>query len=340
MSAVPIVARSSLSPLSFALGGSGAATYPAAIAHPWILENRLNLTGEELTRAVVLLDYARHQQHHSASPLRSQFRVGASALCGNGTIAFGANAEYGGGARRAYDEGVHAEEAAIAHALQLCGRDVIIEMIAVASDSQTPSSACGKCRSIIETYGRPDTIIVSVGSSLQVTMWKLSELLPNMFDSSAHPGLIDAADPQVQQLFAAAELTRRRSFDPFSRQVLGRSVAAIAANGAVFSLPRIDSLAFYGTSSLRASLSAVWFAQPTKLDGVLISCASGMPTGEDRQLLFEFASFLGQADTLPVYLHKEGTTAPIVTTPSALLPYGFGPKDLGIDAGSQDDGSS
>jgi cytidine deaminase len=340
MPSVPIVARSSLSPLSCALEGSGTATYPAAIAHPWMFENRLHLTGEELSWASLLLDYARHQQHNAASPLRSQFRVGSSALCGNGTIAFGANAEYGGGVRRAYDEGVHAEEAAITNALQRCGRDVVIEMIAVASDGQMPSSACGKCRSIIETYGRPDTIIVSVGSSLQVTMWRLSELLPDMFDSSAHPGLIDAADPQVQRLFNAAEGTRRVSFDPFSRQVLGRSVAAIAANGAVSSLPRIDSLAFYGTSSLRASLSAVWLTQPTKIDGVLISCASGMPTGEDRQLLFEFASFLGQADTLPVYLHKEGTQAMVVTTPSALLPYGFGPKDLGIDAGWHDDGSS
>ena len=304
-----------------------------------MFENRLNLTGEELARAAVLLDHARYQHHHAASPLRSQFRVGASAIFGYDTIAFGANAEYGGGARKAYDEGVHAEEAAIAHALQLCGRDVTIEMIAVASDGQRPSSACGKCRSIIETYGRPDTVIVSVGANIEVTMWRLSELLPNTLDSSAHPGLIDIADPRVAPLIAAAEQARLRSFNHFSREVLGRSVAAIAANGAVFSLPRIDSLAFYGTSSLRASLSAVWFAQPTKLDGVLISCASGMPTGEDRQLLFECASFRGQADTLPVYLHKEGTTALIVTTPTKLLPYGFGPKDLGIDAGSRNHGA-
>ncbi len=326
-----IVARSALTNATFR-PILGDVTQQAGVAvHPWRIENRLHLSEEELACACVLLDHARHQQFFAASPCRSQFKVGSSVYCGQGRIARGSNAEYGAGPRRAYDEGVHSEEVAIVNALNHHGRDALMEMIGLASDAVTPSTSCGKCRSLLETYGKPDMIIVSVGTDLSATMWKLSELLPTELTSLSRFPAPEIHDEHVQALFAAAERARHVGFVPFSKQSLGGSVAAIAANGSVFSLPRIDSLAFYGTSSLRATLSAVLLHNPRKLECVLMSSQSGLPTGEDRQLLFEFASLFEQVDTLRVYLHKEGTQSVIATTPSALLPLGFGPHDLDMN---------
>lgn len=299
--------------------------------HPWSIENRLDLSEEELARACVLLDHARHQQHFAASPCRSQFRVGSSVYCGANRIAHGSNAEYGAGDRRAYDEGVHSEEVAIVNALNHHGRDTIMEMIGLASDAPQPSTSCGKCRSLLETYGQPDMIIVSVGTGMTATMWRLSELLPTELAALSRFPAPEWCDPKLQSLLEVAERARSAGFIPFSEQTLGRSVAAVAANGSVFSLPRNDCLAFFGTSSLRATLAAVLLERPNQLESVLISSKSGLPTGEDRQLLFEFASLLDQADTLKVYLHREGTDRVVVTTPSALLPLGFGPSDLELN---------
>jgi cytidine deaminase len=330
MSQAVVVHRSSLVSPEFVPTFSGGANRAEVTAHPWTIENRLNLSDEELSRSCVLLDYARHQQYFASAPHLSNFKVGASVHCGYDRIAFGANAEYGAGANRAYDEGIHAEEAAVGSALNLYGRGSRIEMLALASDAANPSTACGKCRSLLETYASPHLVILSVGADGLATMWKLSELLPadlSSLDRFPAPSLQDA---KLRALFEAAEQARGCGFIPFSEQVLGRSVAAIAVNGAVFSLPRVDSLAFYGTSSLRATISAACLSQAHKLEAVLLSSKSGLPTGEDRQLLFEYASLLGQAETLPVYLHREGSEGVIVTTPSALLPHGFGPKDLSI----------
>lgn len=321
--------RSLVSP-EFVPNFSGGANRAGVAAHHWTIKNRLSLSDEELSRACVLLDYARHQQHFASAPHLSNFKVGASVYCGHDRIALGANAEYGAGANRAYDEGIHAKEAAVGAALNFYGRGTRIEMLALASDAAGSSTACGKCRSLLDTYASPHLVILSVGADGLATMWKLSELYPADLGALSQSPAISVQDVRVRALFEAAEQARGCNFIPFSEQELGSSAAAIAANDQVFSLPRIDSLAFYGTSSLRGTIAAVCLSRPRRLEAVFLSSRSGLPTGEDRQLLFEYSSLLHQAETLPVYLHREGLREVVVTTPSALLPHGFGPKDLNI----------
>lgn len=333
MSNAPIVERNAIKHGEFAPIFADRAERTLVQAYPWRIENRLNLSEEELARACVLLDLARHQQHFAASPCRSQFKVGSSVYCGQNRVAVGSNAEYGAGPRSAYDEGVHSEEVAVVNALNHFGKVVLVEMVGLASDATTPSTSCGKCRSLLETYGDRDVTIVSAGEGTHVSMWRLSELFPSNMSSVRGCSLALQGDPQLVALQQAVEQARKAGFIPFSEQTLGRSVAAIAASGAIFSLPRVDSLAFYGTSSLRATISAVFLQRPKELQAVLISSRTGLPTGEDRQLLFEFSSLFGQTETLPVYLHVEGTERVYVTTPSALLPFGFGPKDLVLEDG-------
>lgn len=298
--------------------------------HPWEIDNRLNLSTEELAQACILLDLGRHQQLFAASPFLSGFAVGSSAYFGLHKVALGANHEFGAGVNSAYDEGVHSEATVVVNAISRFGKDTRLEMIAITTDAVSPTSSCGKCRSIIETYGKKDPIIVSAGRDCRATMWKLSELLPWNFEkvdlTNARP---DHAQ-MLPQLYDALARASAVSFTHFSERSIGKSLAAIVADGNVFSFPRIDSLAFYGTSSLRATIAAVIQAQSRHLDAVLLTSRSGLPVGEDRQLLFECASFFDKAETLPVYLHAEGSKDLHITTPAALLPYAFGPKDLGI----------
>jgi cytidine deaminase len=297
---------------------------------PWVIENRLSLSEEQLAVVCMLLDNARYQQRFSSSPLLSQFRVGSSALCNPGGLAVGANCEYGAGFGRAYDEVIHSEESLVAHALGQFGQAARLSVIGLAFDSPSPATPCGKCRSLIESYSAGDPVIVSVGRELGVQMWTLSELLPRVFQPVNRADLSVVEASVVSKLFDAALNVVGLSFNHFSSQTLGESGAAVAASGRVFALPRIDSLAFYGTSALRATLAATLGGQPKQLDAVLLCSKSGLPTGEDRQLLFEFASLFDQESTLPTYLYASESDTLSVTTPHALLPDAFGPRDLGM----------
>jgi cytidine deaminase len=297
----------------------------------WLFDNRLDLAEPQLALAAQLLDFARHQQFFAASPLLSHFKVGASGHCGDQRLALGSNHERGAGPGRAYDDAIHGEDAVISDALNRYGRDTRLEMIVYTTDASAPSCSCGRCRGAIESYTNGDIPIVSAGSGDEVSMWYLSELLPKEFPLLDRAQLSLNEGMLLEQLLSESELSGPSGFNHFSKSTLGLSVAAISADQQIFSLPRVDALAFYGTSSIAATISAVMRAQAETLDAVLISTQSGLPTAEDRQLLYEFASMYSSASTLTVYMKSADDGSIRVATPAQLLPYAFGPGDLGID---------
>jgi len=299
-------------------------------AQAWTLHNRIDLDESEAALAFLLLDSARHQQLFAASPLLSRFKVASTISCGPNKIAHGVNMEYGAGPRKAVDEGVHSEEAALSNALSLYGRDTCVELVGLTTDSSQPSTPCGKCRSLLETYAHGDPVIVSAGSDLSATVWKLSELMPRHFDSVDISSISDDERTTISVLRAAAHDGQSRGATPLSKQAVGIDCACIVADGVGYSLPRVDSLAFYPTTSLRATIAAALAAKPSRIDAVMLSSRSGLPIGEDRQLLLELANLFAQAGNLPVYLQAEGSQTLQRTTPSMLLPYAFGPKDLSL----------
>jgi cytidine deaminase len=303
---------------------------PSVQSQPWKLDNRLLLGESQLALAFLLLDNARHQQLFAASPLLSRFRVASSIFCGSGKIAHGANMEYGAGPRRAVDTGVHSEEAALSSALGLYGSDACVEVVGLATDSSQPSTPCGKCRSLLETYSQGDLIIVSAGAGLTATMWKLSELMPRHFESIKTTQLSHDTRSLIDSLQRVTHKNHPPKHPSLSEQAIGNDCTSIVADGVAYSLPRVDSLAFYPTTALRATIAAVLAARPSRIDGVMLSSRSGIPIGEDRQILFEFANVFGQAQTLPIYLHAEGEEALRYATPATLLPYAFGPNDLSL----------
>jgi cytidine deaminase len=303
---------------------------PESTEHSWKIENRLGLTETQLALSCLLLDCSRYQQFFAASPLLSHFRVASSIFCGPGKTAHGANAEFGAGPDKAVDDGVHSEEAAITNALNLYGKNTRVEIVALTTDSATPSTPCGKCRSLLETYSRGDPVIISAGTEPSASMWRLSELLPHTF-----PAINPAQLPQDQrlhftELYEISCAQRSPEHASLSEQAVGFEHAVIRAHDKTFCLPRVDSLAFYPTTSLRATIAAVLATGPSRIDAVMLTSRSGVPIGEDRQLLFEFANLFNQSTTLPVYLRIGSNGEILRATPAALLPHAFGPNDLSL----------
>lgn len=299
--------------------------------HSWKIENRLSLTETDLALACLLLDCSRHQQFFAASPLLSDFRVASSIFCGPGKIAHGANVEFGAGHNKAVDDAVHSEEAAISHALTLYGKNARVEIVAVTTDSAVPSTPCGKCRSLLETYSQADPVIISAGATPSASMWRLSELLPHTFPSIDPAQVPPEEHRYLTALYEESRAQRSPEQASLSRQAVGFEHAVILVQGQTYSLPRVDSLAFYSTTSLRATIAAVMATNPTRIDAVMLYSRSGMPIGEDRQLLFEFANLFNQSATLPVYLRAEHTRELLHATPATLLPFAFGPNDLSLE---------
>jgi cytidine deaminase len=154
--------------------------------------------------------------------------------------------------------------------------------------------------------------------------------MPQDFDSVDMSSLSKDELLEIDSLRAAGHGGQSRGITPLSRQTVGTDCARVIADGVTYSLPRVDSLAFYPTTSLRATIAAALAAKPSRIDAVMLSSRSGLPIGEDRQLLLEFANFFGQVESLPVYLHAEGSDELRRATPARLLPYAFGPNDLSL----------
>ena len=103
----------------------------------------------------------------------SNFRVGASLLASDGTIADGCNVE-----NAAYPVGICAERGALAAAIARGSRT--FEAIAIATEADEPTPPCGMCRQMLEEFS-PHMLVVSVTRSGGEARWSLDELLPKAF---------------------------------------------------------------------------------------------------------------------------------------------------------------
>lgn len=294
----------------------------------WKFVNRFAINDNQLALACLLLDHAQRSKTQSSSPLLSNFRVGACLFFEPQCVGSGANYEFGAGLHQAYDEGVHAEEAALANAFNTFGTHVRVAICAIVSDAPQASTPCGKCRSVLQTYASGDVLVVSAGKDLVCQMWKLSELLPVNFPQVEAARLSDYDKETLGSLLGKLASSRDESRSGFASRVLGISSCVISADGRLYSIPRVDSLAFYSTSSLRATIASVLKDRPSRIDGVLVRSLLPALTGEDRQLLFEFAALFNQTTTLPVYWQRDGVSTLWTATPATLLPNAFGPADL------------
>lgn len=103
----------------------------------------------------------------------SSFKVGAALLCADGTIFKGCNVE-----NVSYPVGICAERAALAAAISAGKKDFKAIVVTGGDDYCFP---CGMCRQALAEFAAPDFKIVVAKSEKETKVYKLSELLPEMF---------------------------------------------------------------------------------------------------------------------------------------------------------------
>ena len=112
----------------------------------------------------------------------SRFPVGAAALDRTGRTWTGANVE-----NASFPAGCCAEQVAlnyaVSHGVPLDG----FALIAVWTDTRTPTSPCGVCRQVMSELA-PSARVVSLCASGARLDTSVAELLPASFDASALPG--------------------------------------------------------------------------------------------------------------------------------------------------------
>ena len=297
----------------------------------WQINNRFDLSKENLNSIVDLLEIADNSRQFSASPLLSGFKVGAAGIYNNGKesgVACGANHERGAGRNKAKDDAIHGEDALIADALGKGGRDTRLELVAITTDSPRPASSCGRCRASLQTYAGDDLLIVSGGTDSDADMWKISELLPEDFKKVSFERL----NNEDVNLINLARMTAKLSFQHFTEEVLGKSAVAIRGeSGKIYTGIRVDSVAFYGTDPVVSAISKALEAREKSFQAAAFYSQSGIPTGEERQLFYEACSLLRCENTAKVYLVESDRKEIQVTTAAELLPSAFGPGDLGLN---------
>ena len=126
-----------------------------------------NLTQADLA----LLAFAREAQEKAYAPY-SGFRVGA-AVYANGEIFQGVNVE-----NSAYGSTICAERVALTAAITGGCKD--ITAIAIVGASESPTVPCGCCRQVLAEFN-PDLRIIMGGTSDEVSVMTLAELLPEAF---------------------------------------------------------------------------------------------------------------------------------------------------------------
>lgn len=102
----------------------------------------------------------------------SNFRVGAALLCDDGSIITGINVECS-----SYGGTICAERSALVRALSEGKKGFTV--IAVATETETPTMPCGLCRQLLHDYA-PGLVVIAAGSNFQI-ITTLRELLPSPF---------------------------------------------------------------------------------------------------------------------------------------------------------------
>ena len=103
----------------------------------------------------------------------SNYRVGAAVLGGSGAIFIGCNVEFDN-----YSNTIHAEEAALAHAVT--SGETALRAIAVVTDGEELAWPCGMCRQSLHELGGTELIVItSNGKKTETRLMR--DLLPVAF---------------------------------------------------------------------------------------------------------------------------------------------------------------
>jgi cytidine deaminase len=233
------------------------------------------------------------------------------------TILQGWNDEFKGNARSR-----HAEESIAAK----LAKDERILLVSIVGQNGLPLAPCGGCREAL--IGRADNdAAVLMGENLEKADWvPLKALLPNSFD---RPYQISEGTEDFA-LFQQAQKIMGISYSIYTGRYQG---AAILTDKGIFAAPIMEEAAYHHLNPIELALSMVYsagqirgmrkvlFIDRTTKDEPVFPCGLG------RQYLYEAYHVCG-TDFEVISANILGRAW--ATTVSKLLPYPFGPNDLGL----------
>ncbi len=122
----------------------------------------------------LLIEKAREASALAHAPY-SNFQVGAALLAESGEIFTGGNVECS-----SYGGTICAERSALCSAVAAGKKR--FRMIAVYTDTETPTPPCGICRQLLNDFS-PEMTVISACRSEKVLEHRLADLLPEAFSS-------------------------------------------------------------------------------------------------------------------------------------------------------------
>jgi len=134
--------------------------------------NFLNLPENELEKK--LIEISKKAMEKSYSPY-SNFRVGAAVLTSRGKVYTGANIE-----NASFGATICAERTAVIKAVS--EGDIRFNAIAISSDAQSFIYPCGICRQFLSEFDKGEMKVICSNKSGEYKSFKLSELMPCIFE--------------------------------------------------------------------------------------------------------------------------------------------------------------
>ena len=142
--------------------------------------------------------------------------------------------------------------------------------------------------------------------------------------------------PQHRELLDAASVSMDNAYNPYSKFYVGAALRTI--DGQIISGTNVENAAYGSTICAERGAIMRAVAQGKTMYGSLAIVARGEsfdtqqitgPCGSCRQMLFEFSQVAGK--DLEIILATTRLDKIVTTSIRELLPFAFGPLDLGID---------
>lgn len=289
-------------------------------------QNHLFLT------AVKALDHAR--------PSVSNFKVGAAAIArnpeGKERIISASNSELKAERhfypflRELSGYSIHAEGGLVAGLLS----GEYFEHIIVVGENREPISPCGNCREILIASSNEEADILIKKSADSKPEWLLAaDLLPvPLFLHKYSIADLQETDPLKRLFFDALYKMSDKPYNPYTSTAA--AAALLTRKGNSYKATSKEDAAYYHMHSLEITLGiadserdrelahALFLSDHPDYEGPIFPC------GRCLQKLYEAE----QISDSPINIALARPKGDIwITTVNDLLPYAFGPKDLGID---------
>jgi len=261
-------------------------------------------------------------------PSISNFKVGAAALVGGmggyRTIR-GYNMEFRNG------DSLHAEENLVG-GLEAGEK---IHRVVIVGQNDNLLAPCGNCREVLISHSAENAAVLVDSDVNQQTWLPLKNLLPSLYINEIRQEVLPPTALVGRLFLEAKNILEDKPYNPYTGW---NEAAALFVGDEVFAATLMGDAAYHHQHAVEIVLGMADAARKRRPSALLYmknGSSPVFPCGRCRQKLYEAAqrpgvSLPGRGNELPVLAASpEGQIW--FSTIGRLLPFAFGPADLGID---------